>query len=103
MQKLMRLMRVEDLQTRQFQRQDGSLQTIKYRNLLFTDDIDTIYGETSPRLTEQIEATNDPLQLHSIEGHLCNVDFTINARDYEKDGKKSTFVSITINKVYVFL
>lgn len=96
-------MRVEGLQTRQFQRQDGSIQTIKYLNLLFTDGIDTIYGETSPRLTEQIETTNDALQLHLIEGHVYNVDFSINARDYEKDNKKSTFVSITINKVFNFM
>lgn len=97
---MMILMRVEDLQTREFKRQDGSIQTIKYRNLLFTDGIDTIYGETSPRLIEQIETTNVALQLPLIEGHLYNVDFSINARDYEKDNKKSTFVSITINKMY---
>lgn len=103
MQKLMILMRVDELQTREFQRQDGSLQTIKFRNLLFTDGVDTIYGETSPRLIDQIETTNDALKLHLIEGHVYNVDFTINARDYEKDNKKNTFVSITINKVYNFM
>lgn len=103
MQKLMILMRVDDLQTREFQRQDGSLQTIKSRNLLFTDGVDTIYGETSSRLIEQIETTNDALKLRLIEGHVYNVDFSINARDYEKDNKKSTFVSITINKVYNFM
>ena len=97
------LMRVEDLQTREFSRQDGSIQTIKYRNLLFTDGVDTIYGETSPRLIEQIETTNDALKLRMIEGHVYNVDFTVNARDYEKDNKKNTFVSITINKVFSFL
>jgi len=103
MDKMMILMRVEDLQTREFKRNDGSIQTIKSRNLLFTDGVDTIYGETSPRLIEQIETTNDALKLRLIEGHVYNVDFTINARDYEKDNKKSTFVSITINKVFNFL
>lgn len=103
MEKMMILMRVEDLQTREFSRQDGSIQTIKYRNLLFTDGVDTIYGETSPRLIEQIETTNDALKLRLIEGHVYNVDFTVNARDYEKDNKKNTFVSITINKVFNFL
>lgn len=96
-------MRVEDLQTREFKRQDGSIQTIKFRNLLFTDGIDTIYGETSSRLIEQIETTNDALKLRLIEGHLYNVDFNINAREYEKDGKKSTFVSVNINKVFSIL
>lgn len=100
---MMILMRVEDLQTREFQRQDGSLQTIKFRNLLFTDGIDTIYGETSSRLIEQIETTNDALKLRLIEGHLYNVDFNINAREYEKDGKKNTFVSVNINKVFSIL
>lgn len=103
MEKMMILMRVEDLQTREFKRNDGSIQTIKSRNLLFTDGVDTIYGETSPRLIEQIETTNDSLKLRLIEGHVYNVDFTINARDYEKDNKKNTFVSITINKVYNFM
>lgn len=103
MEKMMILMRVEGLQTREFKRQDGSIQTIKFRNLLFTDGMDTIYGETSSRLIEQTESTNEDLKLRLLEGHLYNVDFTINARDYEKDGKKSTFVSITINKLYVFL
>lgn len=103
MVKMMILMRVEDLQTREFKRQDGSIQTIKFRNLLFTDGIDTIYGETSSRLIEQIETTNDALKLRLIEGHLYNVDFNINAREYEKDGKKSTFVSVNINKVFSIL
>lgn len=103
MEKMMILMRVEDLQTREFKRNDGSIQTIKSRNLLFTDGVDTIYGETSPRLIEQIETTNEALKLRLIEGHVYNVDFTINARDYEKDNKKNTFVSITINKVFNFL
>lgn len=100
---MMILQAVEDLQTRQFKRQDGSIQTIKFRNLRFSDGVDTIYGETSPRLIEQIETTNDDLVLRLIEGHVYNVDFNINAREYEKDNKKSTFVSITINKVYCFL
>lgn len=103
MQTLVRLVAVGPLQSRDFKRNDGSIKKIEFRMLRFTDGFDTFYGETSERLTGQIEASDENLKLRLIEGRLYNVDLTVNARDYEKDGKSSTFVSIVFNKAALVL
>ena len=103
MEKLMQLVKIGPLTEREFKRQDGSVKKIQSRMLTLTNGTDTIYGETGERLTGQIEASDQNLRLKLLEGHVYNCDFTIRASDYEKDGKKGTFVNITINKLYNFL
>lgn len=103
MEKLMQLVKVGPLTEREFKRQDGTVKQIKSRMVTLTNGVDTIYGETSERLTGQIEATDENLRLKLIEGHVYNVDFNIRVSEYEKEGKKSSFVNITINKLFNFL
>lgn len=103
MVKMMQLLAVGQLEEREFQRQDGSVKKIKFRMLTLTDGVDTIHGETSERLIGQIEASDQELRLKLLEGHVYNCDFNIRANEYEKDGKKSRFVAITINKLFPFL
>lgn len=100
MEKIMQLLKVSPLMQREFKRNDGTVETIKSRMLTLSDGIDTIYGETTKRLTNQIEASDDNIRLRLIEGHVYNCEFNIRATEYEKDGKKSTFVAINIDKVY---
>lgn len=100
MEKIMQLLKVSPLMTREFKRNDGTVETIKSRMLTLSDGVDTIYGETTKRLTNQIEATDDNIRLRLIEGHVYNCDFNIRATEYEKDGKKSIFVGINIDKIY---
>ena len=103
MVKMMQLLTVGQLEKREFKRQDGSVKTVQFRMLTLTDGVDTIYGETGERLTGQIEASDQQLRLKLLEGHVYNCDFNIRANEYEKDGKKSRFVAITINKLYQFI
>lgn len=100
MEKIMQLLKVSPLMTREFKRNDGTVENIKSRFLTLTDGVDTIYGETTKRLTNQIEASDDNIRLRLIEGHVYNCEFNIRATEYEKEGKKSTFVAINIDKVY---
>lgn len=103
MVKMMLLLAVGQLEEREFKRQDGSVKKITYRMLTLTDGVDTIYGETGERLINQIEASDQQLRLKLMEGHVYNCDFNIRATEYEKDGRKSRFVAITINKLFPFL
>lgn len=103
MEKIMQLVKVSPLQQREFRRNDGTVETVKFRLLTLTDGVDTIYGETQKRLTNQIEATDDEIRLKLIEGHVYNCEFYIRANEYEKDGKKATFVAINIEKLHPFL
>lgn len=103
MVKMMQLLAVGQLEEREFQRQDGSVKKVCYRMLTLTDGVDTIHGETGERLIGQIEASDQQLRLKLLEGHVYNCDFNIRANEYEKDGKKSRFVAITINKLFPFL
>lgn len=100
---MMQLLAVGQLEEREFKRQDGSVKKVHFRMLTLTDGVDTIHGETGERLIGQIEASDQQLRLKLLEGHVYNCDFNIRANEYEKDGKKSRFVAITINKLYPFL
>lgn len=103
MVKMMQLLAIGQLEEREFKRQDGSVKKVSFRMLTLTDGVDTIYGETGDRLIGQIEASDQNLRLKLLEGHVYNCDFNIRANEYERDGKKSRFVAITINKLYPFL
>ena len=103
MEKIMQLVKVSPLMQRDFKRNDGSVETVKFRMLTLTDGVDTIFGETQKRLTNQLEATDDKIRLKLIEGHVYNCEFYIRANEYEKDGKKSTFVAINIEKLHPLL
>lgn len=100
MKQMMILVKVSEPQTREFTTKNNEVRTIKYRNLLLDDGIDSIYGETSERLTMRIDAQNEEVKLRLIEGHVYNVDYTLKAQPYKtKDNKDSVFMSCTINKL----
>lgn len=101
--KLLQLVSISALVERSITLRDGSTKIIKFKTLEFTDGVDSIIGDTSERLTDQMETTNDAVRLKLLEGHVYNVDFNIRVTEYEKDGKKSKFMNITINRVYCYL
>ena len=95
------LLAVSEKKQREIKRQDGSVKMLAYRELTMTDGVDTIHGETSESLTAQIDSENPAVKIRLLEGHLYNVRFNIRTATYEKDGKKNTFVSITIHQLYL--
>lgn len=99
MEKLMQLVKVGSLAEREFKRQDGTVKKLQFRELLLSNGIDTIVGETSERLTAQTEANSDQLRLRLVEGHVYNCEFNLSVREAEKDGKKRNFMSCTITKL----
>ena len=103
MEKLMVLSAVSEKKQREIKRQDGSLKMLAYREVTMTDGVDTIHGETSESLTAQIDSDNPAIKIRMIEGHLYNVRFNIRTATYEKDGKKSTFVGISIHQLYLIV
>ena len=101
MEKTMVLLAVSEKKQREIKRQDGSVKMLAYREVTMTDGVDSIHGETSESLTAQIDSENPAVKIRLLEGHLYNVRFNIRTATYEKDGKKSTFVSITIHQLYL--
>lgn len=95
------LLAVSEKKQREIKRQDGSVKMLAYREVTMTDGVDTIHGETSESLTAQIDSENPAVKIRLLEGHLYNVRFNIRTATYEKDGKKNTFVSITIHQLYL--
>lgn len=104
MKAMMILKKVSAPMEREFTTTNGEVKKIRFRMVTLDDGVDSIHGETSERLTNRIESTNDALKLNLIEGHVYNVDFTLQARDYkDKQGNESTFLSCTINKMATIL
>ena len=101
MEKTMVLLAVSEKKQREIKRQDGSVKMLAYREVTMTDGVDSIHGETSESLTAQIDSENPAVKIRLLEGHLYNVRFNIRTANYEKDGKKNTFVSITIHQLYL--
>lgn len=101
MEKTMVLLAVSEKKQREIKRQDGSVKMLAYREVTMTDGVDSIHGETSESLTAQIDSENPAVKIRLLEGHLYNVRFNIRTATYEKDGKKNTFVSITIHQLYL--
>ena len=95
------LLAVSEKKQREIKRQDGSVKMLAYRELTMTDGIDTIHGETSESLTAQIDSDNPAVKIPMQEGHQYRVRFNVRTATYEKDGKKNTFVSITIHQLYL--
>lgn len=100
MKQMMILMKVSAPMEREFKTTNGDVKKVPFRMVLLSDGIDSIYGETSERLTNRIDSTNDALKLNPIVGHVYNVDFTLQARTYkDKEGREGIFFSCTINKM----
>ncbi len=97
------LLAVSERKQREIKRQDGSVKMLAYRELTMTDGIDTIHGETSESLTAQIDSDNPAVKIPMQEGHQYRVRFNIRTAKYEKDGKKGSFVSVTIHQLYMIV
>ena len=94
---------VSEKKQREIKRQDGSMKMLAYREVTLTDGVDTIHGETSESLTALIDSENPAIKIPMLEGHLYNVRFNIRTATYEKDGKKNSFVGITIHQLYLLV
>lgn len=100
MKAMMILMKVSAPMEREFKTTTGDVKKVPFRMVMLSDGIDSIYGETSERLTNRIDSTNNDLKLNLIVGHVYNVDFTLQARTYkDKEGREGIFFSCTINKM----
>ena len=103
MEKTLVLLAVSEKKQREIKRQDGSVKMLAYRELTMTDGIDTIHGETSESLTAQVDSDNPAVKIPMQEGHQYRVRFNIRTATYEKDGKKNSFVSVTIHQLYLMV
>lgn len=99
MEKMMKLVAVSEKKQRTINRQDGSQKLLDYFEVTMTDGIDTIHGETAEALTAQICTTNEEVKVKLQEGCLYTVRFNINARKWEKDGRKGVMVGINIHQM----
>ena len=103
MEKTLVLLAVSEKKQREIKRQDGSVKMLAYREVTMTDGVDTIHGETSESLTTQIDSDNPAIKIPMLEGRLYKVRFNIRTATYEKDGKKSAFVNVSIHQLYLLV
>ena len=96
----MKLVSISPMKQTQIQQRDGSTKTLSFNEITLTDGIDTICGETSEGLTNQINSADPQVKLQLFEGAMYSVRFNIFSREYEKDGKKSYFTKVNIFQLF---
>lgn len=69
---------------------DGQQQVIESFEVVFTDMIDTVMGETGRTLTVQFK------QEPPVVGKIYNVSARLDVVNYEKDGRKGRFFKCNI-------
>lgn len=92
MRATMILVKCSNLKERSFETSDGGVRCVQFRELTFTDGIDTIFGETGESLTKRIDAQDPNFKIDMAEGHVYNVDFNLSAKTYKnKNGEEGIF------------
>ena len=86
MEKLMMLQAVSEKKQRTSQKMDGSTKVFSWYEVIMTDGIDTIMGDTTEGLTNQIDSTDEKVKLNLNVGDLYNCRCTLSVVRYEKDG-----------------
>lgn len=92
MRATMILVKCSNLKERSFPTNEGGNRIVQFRELTFTDGIDTIFGETGESLTKRINAQDPNVKLDMAEGHIYNVDFNLSAKTYKNQkGEEGIF------------
>ena len=99
MEKIMTLVSCSERKTREFTNEQNQLRTIQWYDTVFTDGMDTIACETSDNVTRQIDSTDPNIQVAMRVGFPYALRVTFSVRNYEKDGKQSSFMRATINNI----
>lgn len=99
MEKIMKLVAASEKKQREFQLKNGGTKVIEFYELLLTDGIDTIYGETSESLTNQINSTVQNARIPLVKDGIYSVRFNINSNTYSKDNTTRYFVAVNIHQL----
>lgn len=92
MRATMILVKCSNLKERSFTTNEGGVRIVQFRELTFTDGIDTIFGETGESLTKRIDAQDLNVKVDMAEGHVYNVDFNLTAKAYKNQkGEEGVF------------
>lgn len=99
MEKMFVLKSISERKERTIQRQDGQTKVLKWYDVVMSNGLDTVMGETSESVTNQIEATDENAKLLMEVGkcYMCRVN--LNVVEYEKEGKKSSFFKATFQQI----
>lgn len=99
MEKMFVLKSISERKERTIQRQDGQTKVLKWYDVVMSNGLDTVMGETSESVTNQIEATDENAKLLMDVGkcYMCRVN--LNVVEYEKEGKKSAFLKATFHQI----
>lgn len=90
MEKLMNLVEISPLKENQTKDRDGQPITIESFEVIFSDGIDTVLGETGKNLTAQFK--REAPELNAI----YNVRTNLSLVEYEKEGQKRRFFKCVI-------
>ena len=100
MEKVMKLISVSPMLQTEITRRDGQKKMLSYNEILLSDGIDAIFGETSENLTSQINSTDPNYRLELIQGALYSVRFNITTNEYDRDGKKRYFTKVNVHQLF---
>ena len=99
MEKIMVLKAFSEAKQREITRQDGQKSVITWHDIILTDGIDTVMGESSDNLTKLIDSKDPNVQLPMNIGDLYNVRLTLSVVSYEKNGQKGMFMKSNIQQM----
>lgn len=102
MEKMLVLKAVSERKQREITKQDGSKKMLPWYDVILTNGVDTIMGETSEALTAQIDNTDENYRLKLEVGTVYMCRFTLSVIPYEKNGQKSHFNKVTFHQMCVF-
>lgn len=92
---------ISETKQREINRQDGTKKMLSWHDVILTNGIDTIIGETSENLTAQMDNPNPDFKLDVKVDDCVMVRATFSVMPYEKDGRKSHFQKCIINQMVI--
>lgn len=90
---------ISERKERTIQRQDGQTRVLKWYDVTMTNGLDTVLGETSESVTNQIDATDENARLPMEVGRCYMCRLNLNVVEYEKNGQKSSFFKATFHQI----
>lgn len=99
MEKMFWLKAISEKKQRKITKRDGSEGIITWHDLILTNGLDTIIGESSENLTNLIDSTDENLRLdiNVDDCYMCR--FTLSVVPYEKNGVTSNFMKCIIHQM----
>lgn len=90
---------ISETKQREIIKQDGTKKLLSWHDIILTNGLDTIVGESSENLTALIDSRDENLRLPINVDDCYMVRCTFNVQAYEKNGVTSHFQKCVIHQM----